>query len=184
MGDLLLLLSLLLVDFMLELGVMLPTLLEQSMLPRRKLKLMPTILEDMVPVLDMLVLDMLVLDILVLDMPDLDMPTPMLLPLLLLLLAKSVSLPLPPSTLLVLLLLLSLLLVDFMLELDVMLPTLLEQSMLPRGKLKLMPTILEDMVPVLDMLVLDMLVLDMLALDMPDLDMPTPMLLPLLLLLL
>merc|ERR1712055_444336 len=140
---LLLLLSLLLVDFMLELDVVLPTLPELSMLPRGKLKLMPTILEDMVPVLDMLVLDMLVLDILVLDMPDLDMPTPMLLPLLLLLLAKSVSLPLPPSTLLVLLLLLSLLLVDFMLELDVMLPTLLEQSMLPRGKLKLMPTILE-----------------------------------------
>merc|ERR1712055_827246 len=112
-------------------------------------------------------------------MQDLDMPTPMLLPLLLLLLAKSVSLPLPLSTLLVLLLLLSLLLVDFMLELDVMLPTLLEQSMLPRGKLMLMPTILEDMVPVLDMLVLDMLVMDMLVLDMP-----TPMLLPLLLLLL
>merc|ERR1712055_1044912 len=106
-------------------------------------------------------------------MPDLDMPTPMLLPLLLLLLAKSVSLPPPPSTLLVLLLLLSLLLVDFMLELDVMLPTLPELSMLPREKLKLMPTILEDM--------LDM---DMLVLDMPVLDMPTPMLLPLLLLLL
>merc|ERR1712055_1052912 len=105
-------------------------------------------------------------------------------PLLLLLLAKSVSLPLPPSTLLVSLLLLSLLLVGFMLELDVMLPTLLEQSMLPRGKLKLMPTILEDMVPVLDMLVLVMPVLDMLVLAMPVLDTPTPMLLPLLLLLL
>merc|ERR1719500_1636800 len=155
---------------------MLPTLVELFMLPRGKLKLMPTILEDMVPVLDMVVLVMLVLDMLVLAMPVLDMPTPMLLPLLLLL-AKSVYLPPPLSTLLVLLLLLSLLLVDFMLELDVMLPTLLEQSMLPRGKLKLMPTILEDMVPVLDMLVLDMLVLDMLVLDMPDLDMPTPMLL-------
>merc|ERR1712002_1360956 len=78
------------------------------------------------------------------------------------------SLPLDLLTSLVWLLLLSLLLEDFMLELDVMSPTLLEPSMSPRGRLMLMLTTLLDTdwdMPVSDMLVSDTLDWDMLVLD-------------------
>merc|ERR1712080_624530 len=80
-------------DFMLELDVMLPTLLEPSMSPRERLMLTLTTLLDTVwdtPDMDMLVLDTPDLDTLVSDTPDLDMlawDT--------MLLAMPVSLPLP-----------------------------------------------------------------------------------------
>merc|ERR1712002_281710 len=81
------------------------------------------------------------------------------------------SLPLDLLTSLVWLLLLSLLLEDFMLELDVMLPTLLEPSMSPRGRLRLMLTMeLDTDWDMLDTLVSDMLVSDTLDWDMLVLD--------------
>merc|ERR1712179_563452 len=77
-----------------------------------------------------------------------------------------------------LLLLLSLLSEELTPELDVTSPTLLEPSMLPRGRLMLMPTTWEDTeldmpdsdTPVSDTPVSDTLVLDMLASDMPVWD--------------
>merc|ERR1711955_99795 len=138
-----LLLSLLSEDFTLELDVMLLTLLEPSMLPRGRL-ILTTLLDT--------VSDMLVLDTLVSDTPVLDMVSTMLLDM-------PVCLPLPLRTSLAWPLLLSLLSEDFTLELDVMLPTLLEPSMLPRGRLRLKPSMELDTVldtPVLDtMLLLD-----------------------------
>merc|ERR1712240_987946 len=147
-----LLLSLLSEDFTLELDVMLPTLLEPSMLPRGRLIL--TTLLDMV-------LDMLVSDTPVLDTPDSDMVSTMLLDM-------PVSLPLLLSTSLAWPLLLSLLSEDFTLELDVMSPTLLELSMSQRERL-ILTTLLDT--------VLDMLVLDTLVSDTPDSDMASTMLL-------
>merc|ERR550519_725658 len=85
------------------------------------------------------------------------------------LLVMPVSLPLPLSTSLAWPLPLSLLLEDFTLELDVMSPTLLELSMSPRGRLRLMLSTELDML--WDMLVWDMLVWDMLVWDMLVLDM-------------
>merc|ERR1712240_777641 len=127
-----LLLSLLSEDFTLELDVMLLTLLEPSMLPRGRLIL--TTLLDMV-------LDMLVSDTPVLDTPDSDMVSTMLLDM-------PVSLPL----------LLSLPSEDFTLELDVMLLTLLEPSMSPRGRLRLMLMLTTLLDTVSDMLDSDTLV--------------------------
>merc|ERR1719430_542553 len=94
------------------------------------------------------------------------------------LLDMPVFLPLPLLTSLAWPLLLSLLLEDFTLELDVMLLTLLELSMLPRGRL-ILTTLLDT---VLDMLVLDTPVSDTLDLDMVStmlLDMPVSLPLPL-----
>merc|ERR1719260_173619 len=167
-----LLLSLLSEDFTLELDVMLLTLLEPFMLPRGRLRLMPSMELDMVLdtlVWDTLDLDTPVSDTLVSDTPVLDT---------MLLLDTLTSLPLVLSTSLAWPLLLSLLLEDFMLELDVMLLTLLEPSMLPRGRL-ILTTLLDT---VLDMLVLDTLVSDTLDLDMVStmlLDMPVSLPLPL-----
>merc|ERR1719430_1549061 len=84
------------------------------------------------------------------------------------LLDMPVFLPLPLLTSLAWPLLLSLLSEDFMLELDVMLLTLLEPSMSPRGRL-ILTTLLDT--------VLDMLVSDTPVLDTPDLDMASTMLL-------
>merc|ERR1719260_50618 len=89
------------------------------------------------------------------------------------LLDMPVSPPLPLSTSLAWPLLLSLLSEDFTLELDVMLLTLLEPSMSPRGRLRLMPSMELDMV-------LDTLVWDSLDMDTPVSD--TPVLDPMLLL--
>merc|ERR1712240_418288 len=133
---------------------MLPTLLEPSMFPRGRL-ILATLLD--------MVLDMLVSDTPVLDTPDSDMASTMLLDM-------PVYLPLPLYTSLAWPLLLSLLSEDFTLELDVMLLTLLEPSMLPRGRLRLMPTTLLD--TVLDTPVWDTPVWDTLGLDTPVSDTP------------
>merc|ERR1712226_1261976 len=99
------------------------------------------------------------------------------------LLAMPVSLPLPLWTSPELPLLLSPPSEDFTPELDVTSPTLLEPSMLPRGRLRLMPTTWEDTepdtlvwdtldsdTPVSDTLVLDMLASDTLVWDTPVWD--------------
>merc|ERR1719430_536345 len=94
------------------------------------------------------------------------------------LLDMPVFLPLPLLTSLAWPLLLSLLSEDFTLELDVMLLTLLEPSMSPRGRL-ILTTLLDT---VSDMLVLDTLVSDTPALDTVStmlLDMPVYLPLPL-----
>merc|ERR1739838_839178 len=138
--------------------------------------------------------DMDMLDILMLDLDMLDMPD------ILMLLDMLLTAHLPAPTLLVLLPLRSLRLLEDMLVLDVMLPTLPELSMLPNVKLRLKLTLLCFM-ELMDMLVLgmpdmdmlDILMLDLVMLDMPDilmlLDMlltahlpaPTSLVLPLLL---
>merc|ERR1719430_1990314 len=79
------------------------------------------------------------------------------------LLDMPVFLPLPLLTSLAWPLLLSLLSEDFTLELDVMLLTLLEPSMSPRGRLMLMPSMELDTVS-------DTLVWDTLDMDTPVLD--------------
>merc|ERR1719153_1582888 len=104
------------------------------MLPRGRLRLMPSMELDTVSdtlVWDTLDLDTPVLDMLVSDTLVLDT---------MLLLDTLTSLPLVLSTSLAWPLLLSLLLEVLMLELDVMLLTLLEPSMSPRGRLRLMPS--------------------------------------------
>merc|ERR1712179_174407 len=110
-----------------ELDVTSPTLLEPSMLPRGRLRLMPTTLED--TELDMLVWDTLVSD--TLDSDTLDSDTPVWDTMLL---ALPPHLPLSASP--VWLIPLSPLLEVFTLQLDVTSPTLLELSTLPKNQMK------------------------------------------------
>merc|ERR1712240_225292 len=86
------------------------------------------------------------------------------------LLDMPVYLPLPLYTSLAWPLLLSLLSEDFTLELDVMLLTLLEPSMLPRGRLRLMLMLTTLPDTVLDTLDWDTLVWDTPVSDTPVLD--------------
>merc|ERR1719234_2859770 len=164
--------SLLSEELTLVLDVTSPTLLESSMSPRGRLRLrlmlttVPMVLAT--PVLATLVWDTLDSDTLVLDTLPLLLP---LWPLLLLLLLPSLLLPpMLPSTLLALPLLPSLLSEELTLVLDVMSPTLLELSMLPRGRLRPMLTTVPMVLATLDS---DTLVW---ATAMPVLAMPLPLL--------
>merc|ERR1712179_508334 len=117
-----------------ELDVTSPTLLEPSMLPRGRLRLMPTTWEDTepnTPVWDTLDSDTLVWDTLDSDTPVSDTPVWDTM-----LLATPVSLPLPLRTSPELPLLLSPPSEDFTPELDVTSPTLLEVSTPPENQIE------------------------------------------------
>merc|ERR1712168_1599484 len=135
--------------------VMLPTLLVLSMSPRGKPRLIPLFCME-------LLMDLVLMD-------TLDLAFMVMVILLLFMVDMSGAMLLPTPTLLVLIILLTLLLLVVMPLRDVMLPTLLVLSMLPREKLR--PILLFCMELLMDLVPMDMLDLDIPTHLLPDMPM-------------